>query len=383
MKAIVGGRVIDGNGGGPIEEGVVLVDGERIEAVGAADRIAIPEDAERIDAAGKTVMPGVIDGHIHITSMPEFLDRMGHLTQNLQAVRKLHQSLMRGVTTVANMGGCPENVVLRDAIDEGYIHGVSRMLVGAMVNATGGHVRGRTADGPWEVRKAVREMITARTDFIKTAATGGFMWKHEKVEWPDYSLEELEALTSEAHSRDKLVAVHAHSQPGLGQAIEAGCDVIAHGALIDEAALEGIAEKHLFFMPTLYITSHHVINRPNLPEHMKERMSHAHPIHREGVRKAHEMGITICVGTDGGPGDAMVELEELVNCGLSPMDAIVAGTRNAARSIGIIEETGTLEPGKLADVIVVDGDPLKDIAAMKEEENISLVMRRGTVEKQT
>ena len=157
--------------------------------------------------------------------------------------------------------------------------------------------------------------------------------------------------------------------------------MIAHGALIDDEALEGIARKGLYYMPTLYITSEHVIERPNLAEHMKERMSHAHPVHREGVRKAHEMGITICVGTDGGPGDAMVELEELEKCGLSPMDAIVAGTRNAARSIGILEETGTLEPGKLADVIVVDGDPLENIGAMRKEENVKVVVRKGKVEK--
>ena len=256
------------------------------------------------------------------------------------------------------------------------------MLVAAMVNATGGHVRSRSADadGPWEIRKAVREMLSAGADLIKTAATGGFMWKHERITWEDYTLEELTALVAEAHSKEKRVAVHAHSQPGLNTAIQAGCDIIAHGALIDEEALEGIAAKHLYYMPTLYITSDAVINRPNLPEHMKERMSQAHPVHRTGVRKAHHKGITICVGTDGGPGDATLELVELVTCGLSPMEAIVAGTCNTADAFGIDDMVGTLEPGKQADILVVDGDPLEDISLFVDEKNILLVMKGAHVE---
>ena len=187
-KAIVHGRVIDGTGCAPIESGVVLVDGDQIVAAGARGEIPVPPEAEEVDATGKTVMPGLMDGHIHITSMPGLLDAQGHLEQNLKAIGKLHTCLLRGVTTVANMGGCPENVILREAIDGGQVHGCARMLVAAMVNATGGHVRGRSADGPWEIRKAVREMLSAGADLVKTAASGGFMWKHEKMEWEDYTL---------------------------------------------------------------------------------------------------------------------------------------------------------------------------------------------------
>ena len=379
-KAIVNGRVIDGTGGSPLENATIVVEGGSITAIGGAGDVSIPEDAERIDATGKTVMPGLIDGHIHITSMPGLLDAHGHLEQSLKAVGKLRRCLQRGVTTVANMGGGRENVILSKAIDAGDVSGCARMLVAAMVNATGGHVRGRSADGPWEVRKAVREMILAGAHLIKTAATGGFMWEHERVEWEDYTLEELTALVSEAHSKDKLVAVHAHSQPGLNTSIEAGCDVIAHGAVIDEEALEGIAAKNLFYMPTLYITSEHVINRPNLAKHMHDRMSHAHPIHREGVRKAYEMGIKLCLGTDGGPGDATLELVELVGCGLSPMEAIVAGTRNTADSLGVLDKVGTLEAGKWADLLIVEGDPLEDVSVLVDEENVLLVMKAGKVE---
>ena len=379
-KVIVNGMLIDGTGSPPVESGSVLVEDERIVAVGRADAVKAPPDAERVDARGKTVMPGVIDGHMHVTTMPAFLDAHGHLDASFKAIAKLRECLRWGTTTVANMGGCPENVILREAIDSGRVTGCSRMIVCAMVNATGGHVRGRTADGPWEVRKAVREMILARADLIKTAASGGFQWEHERLSFVDYTPEELHACVEEAHSRGTRVGVHAHAQPGLNYSIRAGCDIIMHGAEIDDEALEGIAAKKLCYMPTLWITSRHILDRPGLAKHMKQRMEHAHPIHREGVRKAHRMGITIAAGTDGGPGSVMEELVELVACGLSPMDAIVAATRTTADALGIGNRVGTLEPDKKADIIIVEGDPLKDIASLTELKNILLVMKKGKVE---
>jgi imidazolonepropionase-like amidohydrolase len=378
VKAVVGGWIVDGREASDAVEGTVLLENERIAAVGPA--IGVPEGCERIDARGKWVLPGLIDGHMHVTSMPAFLDKMGHLQANLRAVGKLRDCLSWGTTTVANVGGCPETVLLREAIEEGYIDRCSRVLVGAMVNSTGGHVRGRSADGPWEVRKAVREMIMGRVDFIKTAASGGFQWEHERIGWEDYTVEELDALVQEAHAKDKRVAVHAHAQPGLNHSIEAGIDIITHGALIDQEALDGIAERGLYFMPTLYITSVGSYSRPQLPPHMRERMEAAHPIHRAGVQKAHEMGITICAGTDGGPGSLNIELSELVDCGLSPIDAIVAATRNTADALGILDDLGTLEPGKRADLILVEGDPTADVAVLGDRDNVLLVMKDGRVE---
>lgn len=372
--------VVDGTGRPPLSPGVVLVQENSILRVGLRDEIVIPPEAEVIDGAGLTVLPGIIDVHMHVTSMPGLLDAHGHLVQSFRGIGKLRQCLAWGTTTVANVGGCPENVLLRRAIEEGQVRGVARLVVGAMVNATGGHVRGRSADGPWEVRKAVREMLMHGADFIKTAASGGFQWEHERISWEDYTEEELEALVDEAHARDKRVAVHAHAQPGLNHAIAAGCDIITHGALIDDEALEGIAAHKLFFVPTLYITSEESYSRPQLPPHMKQRMQEAHPTHREGVRKAHQMGITIAVGTDGGPGDAMKEMVELVHCGLSPLEAIVAGTRNSALALDLLGRTGTLEPGKVADLILVRGHPLKEVEALTERANVALVMKEGRVE---
>jgi imidazolonepropionase-like amidohydrolase len=372
-KAIVGGRLIDGTGSDPIEPGAVLVEDRQIKWAGDAEDAQIPEDAEVIDAGGKTIMPGLIDAHMHVGF-------------HFQALKRLRDCLDRGTTTVAAVTGGPGAVRLREAIEGGLVDRCPRYVVGCVVGATCGHLRrtdanvaGATADGPWEVRKGVREMVQAGADFIKASASGGFQWELERVEWEDYTSEELAALVHEAHAKDRPVAVHAHSQPGLNHAIRAGCDMIHHGALIDDEALEGIAQQDLYYVPTLHITSQMSYEHPSRGPWMKERMKHAHPIHREGVRKAHEMGLKMAAGTDGGPGDVAHELMELVACGLSPMEAIVAGTHNSAEALGILEKTGTLEPGKEADIILVSGDPLEDVSVLYQRDNIVLAMRGGKV----
>jgi len=367
--AIVGGTVIDGTGAAPIESATVLIDEGRIIEVGS--EVAVPPDAEVIDATGKTVMPGLIDTHQHVGF-------------GFTALKRLRDCADRGTTTVAGVTAGPSGVQLRDAIEQGLVDRCPRFFVGCVVGATCGHLRrtdahiaGATVDGPWEVRRGVREMVLAGADFIKASASGGFQWASERVEWEDYTYEELLALTQEAHAKGRKVTVHAHSQPGLNHAIAAGCDNIHHGALIDDEALEGILAANLYYVPTLHITSTPVYQNPSFGKWTRERMEAAHPVHREGVRKAHAMGIKMAVGTDGGPGDAAHELMELVDCGLSPMEAIVAGTRNSAESLGILDSTGSLEPGKDADVILVSGDPLADISVLYRRDNINLVLRAG------
>ncbi|MCK5804700.1 MAG: amidohydrolase family protein [Lentisphaeria bacterium] len=378
--ALINGRVVDGTGRPAMEPATVLVEGSVLAAVGPAPDIPLPKECKVIDVQGKTVLPTLMDGHMHVSGEPGRLDHMGHVRTNLQAVGKLQACLLWGTGTVAHAAGSVENMILRDAIQSGQIHGCSDLLVGAVVTATCGHVRGRSADGPWEIRKALREMIAAGADHIKTCASGGFQWEHEKLTHEDYTLEELRVLVGQAHSRDKRVHVHAHAQPGLGNAIEAGCDVILHGALIDEPALEGIAAKDLWYMPTLHITSERARAGGNWPAHMTERMKAAHPIHCAGVAKAHEMGIKIVTGTDGGPGSIMNELRLLVDCGLSPMEALVAATRSTADVLGVLDKTGTLEVGKGADLFVVNGDPAQNIAILSSKDSISLVMKRGIIQ---
>ena len=378
--ALTNGRVIDGTGCPPIDPGTVIVEDGRLARVGPSAAVTVPEGCRTLDVQGKTVLPALIDGHMHVGSEPGRLDHMGHVRANLQAVGKLQACLQWGTGTVAHAAGSPESMILRDVIRSGQAHGCSDLLIGAVVTATCGHVRGRSADGPWEIRKAVRELIAEGADHIKTCASGGFQWDHEKLTHEDYTLEELHALVSQAHAREVRVHVHAHAQPGLGNAIEAGCDVILHGALIDDAALEGIAAKDLWYMPTLHITSEKAREGKNWPAYMTERMKAAHPTHCAGVAKAHKMGVKIVTGTDGGPGSIMNELRLLVACGLSSMDALVAATRSTAEALGVLDNTGTLEAGKRADLFVVNGDPIRDIEMLSSEDSIFLVMKDGVIQ---
>ena len=370
--ALINGRIIDGNGGPPVENGALLIVDNLIEAVGTD--VDIPPDAQVIDVQGKSLLPGMMDLHVHLRGP-------------YHSLQKLRKSLLAGFTTIAHVAGTmpPASTDCRQAIEDGWFPECARLLVGAVVDCTNGHVRGRIADGPWEVRKAVREMVQAKADFIKTAASGGFWAEDEETWWRDYTQEELDALADEAHSVGRLVVVHCHTQPGLDMAIQAGCDQIHHGALIDEKALKGILEKELFFVPTLRVTS-----RQNMAIKFgagrpweTRKMGEAHYVHREGVRLAHKMGVKMGLGTDcpSTPPwdiwDSGFELQEFVGCGLSPLEAIGVATKGSAEAMKIDDKLGTLEKGKIADVVVVDGDPAGDIQAVVNYANIRYVFKEG------
>ncbi len=375
-KVVLHGMLVDGTGADPIDDSAVVIRGKHIEAVGRADEIDVPKDAEAIDAAGRTVMPGIIEGHAHVGGTPA-------------AQRVLRLSLQAGITTICSVSANVRGIELRDGIADASVRGCARMIAGCIVSCTNGHVKFRTADGPWEVRKAVREMVQAGADFIKTAASGGFWGEHERCDSPNYTPEELQALVDEAHAWGLPVVVHCHTQPGLKYCIDAGVDQIHHGAFIDEDAVRGIGEKGLYYVPTLTVTGDRNIehwaqsDRPWQATEMQE----AHQIHRDGVRLAHDTGVKIGLGCDypGGPwwklGErTMVELMELVGCGMTPMEAIVAATRTNAEAYGKLDELGTLEVGKRADLLVVDGDPSTDISVLHDPDNINLVMKDGVIE---
>src|SRR5690606_17655075 len=336
--------------------------------VGPAATVRVPDDATVVDVGGRTLMPGMFDLHVHLGGSP------------YRGVALLAKALSAGFTTIAHVASNqPEvTVPLREAIEIGFLPQCARLLAGAVVTATNGHVKGRTADGPWEVRKAVREMVEQGADFIKTAASGGFATEAEECWWRDYTAEELEALVDEIHAVGRKAIVHVHTQPGLNNAINAGAEQIHHGAFIDEEALLGIREKGLYFVPTLRVSSQRNIEVKIAAGRPWEarKMAEAHDGHRAGVRQAHELGVKLACGTDlpGTPpwdlDDAAWELVELVDCGLSEMEAIVVATRNSADAAGVLDKLGTLEPGKIADVVVVEGDPLSDISILFDRDNI-------------
>ena len=379
-QAIIGSTIINGTGSEPLRNGTILIQDGKISEVGKADQIKLGPDVERIDATGKFTMPGIIDSHVHVTPNQDVPNDIRiNLRVGFNSISLLRQSLGAGVTTVVSIGGGPPSVELTNAINEGYVDRCANQITAGVVNASGGHVRGRHADGPWEIRKAVRELASAGCTMIKTAATAGFQWEHERVHWPDYTEEELTALVDEARMRDMPVAAHAHGHEGLKYAVNARVHMIHHGALIDEEGLEAINKADLYFVPTLFTTSIGRVAKVEQPW-TKERMEAAYPIHREGVSKAHKMGTKIALGTDGGAGDAMIELSEFVDCGLSPMDAIVAGTRNTADALSILDRVGTIESGKDADLLIIGKNPLNDINVLQNQENIDLVMTHGKVQ---
>ena len=379
QQAIIGSTIIDGTGSSPIQNGIVLIDNGKTVNVGSADQVKLNPDVVKIDATGKFTMPGIIDSHVHVTPNQDVpADVHINLRVGFNPINTLRQSLGAGVTTVVSICGGPPAVELTNAIEGGYVDRCASQITAGVVNASGGHVRGRHADGPWEIRKAVRELISAGCTMIKTAATAGFQWEQERVHWPDYTEEELTALVDEARMRDIPVAAHAHGHEGLKYAVNARVHMIHHGALIDDEGLEAITKADLYFVPTLFTTSVDRVAKVEQPW-TKERMEAAYSVHREGVSKAHQMGTKLALGTDGGPGDAMIELSELVDCGLSPMDAIVTGTGNSADALSILDRVGTLETGKDADLLIVDKNPLDDIKVLQDQENIALVMTHGIV----
>ena len=379
-QAIIGSTIINGTGSEPLRNGTILIQDGKISEVGKADQIKLGPDVERIDATRKFTMPGIIDSHVHVTPNQDVPDDVRiNLRVGFNSISLLRQSLGAGVTTVVSIGGGPPSVELTNAINEGYVDRCANQITAGVVNASGGHVRGRHADGPWEIRKAVRELASAGCTMIKTAATAGFQWEHERVHWPDYTEEELTALVDEARMRDMPVAAHAHGHEGLKYAVNARVHMIHHGALIDDEGLEAMNKADLYFVPTLFTTSIERVAKVEQPW-TKERMEAAYPIHREGVSKAHKMGTKIALGTDGGAGDAMIELSEFVDCGLSPMDAIVAGTRNTADALSILDRVGTIESGKDADLLIIGKNPLDDINVLQNQENIDLVMTHGKVQ---
>lgn len=376
-KLILHGTLIDGNGGTPVSDSYILIEGDYIKAVGRAEELKVPENVEIIDASGKYIIPGLIEGHAHYGGYG--------------CIPILQKSLQRGITSLACVCAGENGIELRNTIRDQKLRGCAKVIAGCIVTPTHGHVKDYQygpADGPWEVRRAVRHFAELEADFIKTAASGGFWDKNEKCAVRNYTREELDALADEAHAWDLKCVVHAHTQPGINNSIDAGIDQIHHGGFIDEEGVRKIKEKGLYYMPTLRVTSIRNLSAwPSRPW-MQEEMALANPINRAGLKLAHEIGVKIMVGTDY-PGSAAewepgestsYEMMEMQACGMTPMELIVAATRTNAEGYGKLHEIGTIEAGKFADIVILNKTPLEDIAVLHEKETIAMVLRDGIVE---
>lgn len=396
-------RLIDGSGDTPRLDVDVLVEGDRITMVRSG--IPVPPNAKVIDIGGRTLLPGFIDAHVHITSNPAPSHDAGvaaavRLSEGdlaLQGAQNAWATLQAGFTSARNVGGGFADRAVRDAIAKGRIPGPRLWVANHAIGITGGHCDGGNglhpeifaggggpeegvADGPDEVRKAVRHQIKHGADVIKLCATGGVMSSGDGVGDTQMTIDELRAAIDEAHKAQRKVAAHAHGNAGIRLAVQAGVDSIEHGSVLDRETVAMMKKAGTYLVPTLYVGA--VVERRASdgslsPESAAKAKSIA-PKMRESFALAAKSDVKIALGSDAGVfphGENGREFAQMVERGLSPMGAIVAGTRAAADLLGV-KDVGQVKQGFLADLVVVEGDPLADIHVLEAP---SLVMKGGVL----
>ncbi len=398
-------RLIDGTGAAPIQNGVVVVTGNRIVAVGREGTVSIPQGARVVNLADATLLPGFIDMHTHLVGRV-----LGDPGADLAAVKDFpsyaailsvphaEKTLMAGFTSVRNVGADNfQDIALRQAINEGRIPGPRIQTAAHSLGITGGHcdenayrpglmdgdIRTGIANGPDEVRAAVRYQVKYGADVIKTCATAGVLSEGSAaVQASQYSLEELQAMTEEATKLGRKVAAHAHGTEGIKTAVRGGVASIEHGSFLDAEGARLMAQRRTYFVPTLMAGEavERFARNGVLKGHRADKALAAAEAMRRAIRLAVANRVPIALGTDAGViphGTNGHEFTLLVEWGgMAPMQAITAGTMNAARLLGWEDRVGSLAAGKLADIVAVPGDPTRDIRAM---ERPLFVMKDGVV----
>jgi imidazolonepropionase-like amidohydrolase len=385
-------RLVDGNGQA-IEQATVIVRDRNIHAAGPSRIISIPRGATRIDGRGLTLLPGLIDCHVHLcwrgeADVVKAVQQETPIETLLKASRSAGQTLEAGVTTVRDVGSRDHLIfALKKAIDKGLTPGPRIIGAGLAICMIGGHLRrviAQEVEGVEQVRQVVREQIEAGAEVIKVIASGGVLTPGTSPDQAQMTLEELRAAVDEAKQAGRKVAAHAHGASGMKNAIRAGVRSIEHATLMDEEAA-GLFEKHAVYMvPTLsaLATTGACRRGCGIPDDALEKAKSMTKRHQSSFRQAHHRGLLIAMGTDAGTpfnhhGDNAQELERMVALGMTPMEAIIASTSSAARLIGIQEHVGTIERGKQADLLLIEGNPLRKIDQLRDRKRIIGVMKAG------
>ncbi len=385
------GRVFDGVDGSLSEPGrSIHIEGDRITWIGSdADA---PYDDTVIDAEGRSILPGLIDGHVHLAH-----DGIGdlaaqaredtHTIASLRAAQNARLTLHSGVTTVKDLGAVDNIVIdLNRAIEGGLVPGPRIVAAGRVITMTGGHGHfiGVEADGVDAVRSATRGQLKLGAGTIKAMATGGVLTVEVKPTQPALLRAELEAIVEEAHNAGRRVSTHAIGREGIENSIRAGVDTIEHGFYLDEELFSLAIEHGTYLVPTLSAVSGIVSGGAHgecAPEWIRQKAVAELDRSREMFRQAVEAGMRIAAGTDAGtpfnPHDQLVnEMIEMVRIGLSPARTLLSATRDGAENASMGELVGTLEPGKFADLIILDGDPIERIEALRD---LVFVMKGGVI----
>lgn len=390
-------QIIDGCGDAQAR-GFVVIEKNQIVELGKGPGPSKKNGHEAIDLDGRCLLPGMIDCHVHLC-IDGSADPMQSLQKDsatmitLKAARQARLTLLGGVTTVRDLGSANGiSGSLRDAINLGVVTGPRVVTTNQAVCITGGQgwQFSRQADGPDDVRRAVREQIRAGADAIKMMATGGVITPGVEPGSPQFTLEELKAGAEEAHKAGRKIAAHAQGNEGIKNSLRAGFDTIEHGIYLDDEAIALLLEKKAVLVPTLSAPFNIMEKgeKSGIPSFIIEKTRRVKDAHVASIKKAHKAGVPIASGADSGTpfnlhGENLRELELLVGIGLSPMEAIVSATRIAAETLGLGSRLGTLQPGKLADLIVVEGDPLEDIAVLQRKDKMVAVMKDGQFYKRT
>jgi imidazolonepropionase-like amidohydrolase len=408
LTVLTNAFLIDGTGKEPVDGATVVVEGERIKDVVRSGRVGPRRGTvETLDLRGRTLMPGLTDAHVHVCAVEgNTAEQHRYHPPSLIAaktLRRIEQALQQGFTTVRDAGGADYG--FREAVASGLYPGPRMLVSGRVLSQTGGHgdkrrraewiepvdcclgMVGVIADGPHEVRKAAREQLRHDVDQIKIMASGGAMSPSDELDTTQYTVEEMRAAVEEARAVGKYVLAHAYSGSAIRAAVQAGVRCIEHGNLIDETGAREIEKAGAYLVPTM--VTYEAIWREGksygVSEHQLQKINMARELSVEGLGHAYRAGCKIGSGSDllgDMQSQRAVELE-LKGQVMKPMEVLLSATRVNAEIFRMEDQIGSVEPGKYADLIVVKGNPLKDLRVFQNQDNLHLIMKGGRAYKQT